>query len=80
METTGCDFLRLIYSEEWLLGRFSIRNPDVFLNKEKLTAHIDMLMTPHAIDLGLTFLPFAFPEDAQEADLCHEVPSDIGQD
>jgi len=78
MGAVSCAFLRRIHSEEWLVERFSINYPDVFIHKEKLAAHIDMLMMPPEVDLGLTFPPFAFPEDAQEADLCHEVLSEIG--
>jgi hypothetical protein len=70
-------FLARIYSEEWVAARFGRNYRSVLIPIERLAAHVDMLFTPPAIDLGITFSPFQFPEDVEAADSFDELLSDI---
>ena len=78
MGAVSSGLLARVYSGNWVIERFGRGYRSVLIPQERLAAHIDMLFTPPAINLGITFPPFQFPEDAEAADGFDEVLSEIG--
>lgn len=60
MGAISCNFMSRFLPESVLIERYTIGYPYICIPKEKMAAYIDMLMTPPAVDIGLTFSPFSF--------------------
>ncbi len=78
MGAISVNLLERVHSLEWVSQRFGHQHQHILMPADKLANHIDILFSPPSIDLGISFEPFQFPEDAQTSDGFNELLSEIG--